>query len=147
MRKDKQIRTTLRFRRWSHKAYAAFVSIGRYATIGSLRYEIADSSLAKQKSVTAIIILSWGRNSHIQNDGASLPDDDETVTQRELLAAQFLYAAVATSSPSYASSTLKRIHYTIMKRRIVSMPSLGVAARSVASLFYNLSITLYYTLR
>ena len=40
---------TIRFRRWSRKAYAAFASIGRCVTIGCLRKSVADSSLSKQK--------------------------------------------------------------------------------------------------
>ena len=41
---------TIRFRRWSRKAYAAFASIGRCVTIGCLRQSVADSSLSKQKA-------------------------------------------------------------------------------------------------
>lgn len=44
------VRHTLRFRRWSRKAYAAFASIGRCVSIGCLRKSVADSSLSKQKA-------------------------------------------------------------------------------------------------
>ena len=47
------VRHTLRFRRWSRKAYAAFVSIGRCVSIGCLRKSVADSSLSKQKAAGA----------------------------------------------------------------------------------------------
>ena len=50
MRK-KRITSTLRFRRWSHKRYAAFSSMGRCVTIGQLAVHIADRSLQKQSSV------------------------------------------------------------------------------------------------
>ena len=40
--------TALRFRRWSHKRYAAFVSMGREVTIGHLSKGVADRSLRKQ---------------------------------------------------------------------------------------------------
>lgn len=53
MRKKLSVRHTLRFRRWSRKAYAAFVSIGRCVTIGCLRKSIADCSLSKQKATGA----------------------------------------------------------------------------------------------
>lgn len=46
-------RHTIRFRRWSRKAYAAFASIGRCVTIGALRKSVADSSLSKQKKTGA----------------------------------------------------------------------------------------------
>lgn len=47
----KTVRTghTIRFRRWSRKAYAAFASIGRWVTIGRLRKNVVDKSLSKQR--------------------------------------------------------------------------------------------------
>lgn len=39
---------SLRFRRWSRKAYAPFASVGRHVTIGCVHKGIADRSLAKQ---------------------------------------------------------------------------------------------------
>ena len=50
MKNTTPVRHTIRFRRWSRKAYAAFASIGRCVTIGSLRKSVADSSLSKQKA-------------------------------------------------------------------------------------------------
>lgn len=50
MKKNTHIRHTIRFRRWSRKAYATFASIGRCVTIGFLRKNVADSSLNKQKT-------------------------------------------------------------------------------------------------
>lgn len=41
----------LRFRRWSRKEYAAFVSLHRHVTIGQVGRGIADASLGKQKTV------------------------------------------------------------------------------------------------
>ena len=40
----------LRFRRWSRKEYAAFVSLHRHVTIGQVGRGIADASLGKQKA-------------------------------------------------------------------------------------------------
>lgn len=53
VRKRQLYRTTLRFRKWSRKAYAAFASLGRCVTIGCLPKSVADSSLSKQKSGTS----------------------------------------------------------------------------------------------
>ena len=50
MRNTSPAAPTIRFRRWSRKAYAAFASIGRCVTIGCLRKNVADSSLSKQKA-------------------------------------------------------------------------------------------------
>lgn len=40
----------LRFRHWSRKEYAAFVSLHRHVTIGQVGRGIADASLGKQKT-------------------------------------------------------------------------------------------------
>ena len=48
MRKRRLYRTTIRFRKWSRKAYAAFASLGRCVTIGCLPKNVADCSLSKQ---------------------------------------------------------------------------------------------------
>lgn len=50
MRKNKSTRI-IRFRRWSRKNYAAFASIGKEVTIGTLPKDVADSSLRKQTDV------------------------------------------------------------------------------------------------
>ena len=47
----------LRFRRWSRKEYAAFVSLHRHVTIGQVGRGIADASLGKQK--TAVCEGMW----------------------------------------------------------------------------------------
>ncbi len=40
---------SIRFRRWSRKSYATFVSIGRCVTIGTLGKNVVEKSLCKQK--------------------------------------------------------------------------------------------------
>lgn len=45
----------LRFRRWSRKAYAAFVSIQRTVTIGQLSANVANRILAKNDSLHASV--------------------------------------------------------------------------------------------
>ena len=56
------VRYTIRFRRWSRKAYAAFASIGRCVTIGCLRKSVADSSLSKQKATGSAGHTSCGKD-------------------------------------------------------------------------------------
>lgn len=53
MKAIKHLPTTIRFRKWSRKAYAAFASIGKCVTIGHVSKSIADNSLSKRK--TAIL--------------------------------------------------------------------------------------------
>lgn len=45
---------SIRFRRWSRKAYSVFCSVGKHITIGRVSAGIADASLKKSKSSLAI---------------------------------------------------------------------------------------------
>ena len=62
MRKRRLYRTTIRFRKWSRKAYAAFASLGRCVTIGCLPKNVADCSLSKQNSGTSAGYKTGGQN-------------------------------------------------------------------------------------
>ncbi|EKU87850.1 hypothetical protein [Bacteroides oleiciplenus] len=53
MKKVQSHRKTIRFRKWSRKAYAAFASLGQWVTIGCLPKGVADCSLSKQKAGAA----------------------------------------------------------------------------------------------
>ena len=59
MRKRRLYRTTIRFRKWSRKAYA---SLGRCVTIGCLPKNVADCSLSKQNSGTSAGYKTGGQN-------------------------------------------------------------------------------------
>ena len=75
VRKRQLYRTTLRFRKWSRKAYAAFASLGRCVTIGCLPKSVADSSLSKQKSGTSAGCKS-GRQSLEDTDNGKGQETD-----------------------------------------------------------------------
>ncbi len=55
MRIFNKLHYTIRFRQWSRKAYAAFCSLGRNVTIGTLRKSVIEASLSKVKSGTSSI--------------------------------------------------------------------------------------------
>lgn len=54
MNQNRQIKTTLRFRQWSRKGYAAFASLGQCVTIGQLRKNITERALTKQTEPTLV---------------------------------------------------------------------------------------------
>lgn len=47
-------RSSLRFRGWSRKSYAAFYSVGRHITIGNLKTVVADTFLGKQQNIFSL---------------------------------------------------------------------------------------------
>lgn len=74
-------RTSLRFRRWSRKSYASFITIGRLITIGRVKSIVADSLLRKQKrTVPPFNILSF----FLENALAELDDPPEVELSLQL---------------------------------------------------------------
>jgi hypothetical protein len=51
---NSNINKTLNFSRWSRKAYASFVSIGKIVKISTLKIEVAQGFIKKSKSFTEI---------------------------------------------------------------------------------------------
>lgn len=66
---------TIRFRKWSRKAYAAFASLGRCVTIGCLPKNVADCSLSKQNSGTSAGCKSGGQNQEDTDNGKGQETD------------------------------------------------------------------------
>ena len=67
---------SLRFKKWSRKSYAAFKSIGRHVTIGSLKNVVADALLRKQKNVLSIFITSWKNNDEARDNEWDNPPEE-----------------------------------------------------------------------
>ena len=84
MRKRQLYRTTLRFRKWSRKAYAAFASLGRCVTIGCLPKSVADSSLSKQKSGTSAGCKSGRQSLEDTDNGIPLGSENGLGTKLEI---------------------------------------------------------------
>lgn len=53
MQKNYKIKQSVRFRCWSRKRYAMFLSLGRQVTIGYLAKDIVEVALKKQKGVVS----------------------------------------------------------------------------------------------
>ena len=66
---------TIRFRKWSRKAYAAFASLGRCVTIGCLPKNVADCSLSKQNAGTSAGCKSGGQNLEDTDNGKGQETD------------------------------------------------------------------------
>lgn len=58
MKKTFSNKQTIRFRKWSRKAYAMFASVGKCVTIGNVKKGIADASLGKQGNICALPV-AW----------------------------------------------------------------------------------------
>ena len=54
MKNNLQQSNSLRFRRWSRRAWAVFASLGREVTIGALRVPVSEQSLVKADGMIGI---------------------------------------------------------------------------------------------
>lgn len=57
--------STLRFKRWSRKGYAAFISIQRSVTIGQLKSSLTERFQKKNISLHNVISSIWNNNHEI----------------------------------------------------------------------------------
>lgn len=74
MRKQYIIRSiAFRFKRWSRKGYAAFISVQRAVTIGQLSANVSERFQVKNGSIHAAV-LSFGS---IDEDGTEEEEEDE----------------------------------------------------------------------
>lgn len=64
----------LRFKRWSRKGYAAFVSVQHAVTIGHLSAGVAERSLTKSNTLQASVLTPSKENKEREDD-AVLPSD------------------------------------------------------------------------
>ncbi len=55
--------TSLRFKRWSRKAYAVFLSLGKIVTIGRLSVDIANASESKTEGFQNFTLKEFGDTS------------------------------------------------------------------------------------
>ena len=75
---------SLRFRRWGHKSYSAFCSIGRHVTIGHVSKGIADASLEKSGAVDEAFVERIIRQGGLDREEAG--DMSESVPLPQLVA-------------------------------------------------------------
>ena len=112
MRKSYTYRSqALRFRRWSRKAYAAFISVQRAVTIGQLSFSVADRFEKKNQSLhTGIGTFT---------DGFSEEDDEERENteenKRSLAVSHGLFTALlpVLVSNEIAHPAHRVAHYTL----------------------------------
>ena len=108
MRKSYTYRSqALRFRRWSRKAYAAFISIQRAVTIGQLSFSVADRFEKKNQSLhTGIGTFT---------DGFFEEDNEERENKRSLAVSHGLFTALlpVLVSNEIAHPAHRVAHYTL----------------------------------
>lgn len=103
-------RPALRFKRWSRKAYAAFVSVQRAVTIGQLSANIAERFFVKQESVQSLALRS-DRATEEEEEAAS-----EGQSGLQALALRLLLAALpAQTALQPAAPAIHYIHTTSRK--------------------------------
>lgn len=130
------VRHTLRFRRWSRKAYAAFASIGRCVSIGCLRKSVADSSLSKQKAAGAAGHSSCSEDCAWKDD----TKEKEKETEPDLLLQMLLGTQVVRPSVHTGEEEeyiLKQRKNTSTDYRELSSPFIRLLPLDSPCLFYG----------
>ena len=120
--------TTLRFRRWSRKAYAAFVSIHRQVTMGHLAASLTERFQAKQQA-----LHGWmeGRS------GANL-SDEEKMQASDLPDSELLQVALEKGWVYLVETPVIPANYSFEKieNSDSSMPSGWISPNGVSVRFF-----------
>lgn len=72
---DTTVKPILRFRRWSRKSYAMFLSMGKCVTIGYLKKSVIEASLNKQQAPISYTYTNQeDLNTSAEEESGSSPD-------------------------------------------------------------------------
>ncbi len=82
---------SLRFCRWSRKAYSAFCSVGRHVTIGALRKAVAECSLMKHNPLQTV-------TSFIEKVAVELVDIDDDIDVLDALMANIVSCRIVNTT-------------------------------------------------
>lgn len=104
-------RRILRFRRWSRKRYAAFVSLHNTVTMGCLAANVADRLQGKQSSLHSSERISSSPYKLMENLPDDMVADNDISLAINICEAVMLPVVLATSAPGeyYALSIIKDI--------------------------------------
>ena len=113
----------VRFRRFCHKAYAAFCSLHREVTIGRIAGYMTDLEMLKQgKSAAATALLLLAGTSLVQAD-EGIPDDSVLVNGRQLS----LQEVLVVSQKAEVHSAAYRLITQVSREEIETLPIQTVA--------------------
>ena len=87
----------LRFKRWSRKGYAAFVSVQRAVTIGHLSAGVAERSLTKSNTLQASV-LTPSKEDKERDESATIPSDSSGGSPWSLLLLETILCPVRTAT-------------------------------------------------
>ena len=86
----------LRFKRWSRKGYAAFVSVQRAVTIGHLSAGVAERSLTKSNTLQASVLTPF-KDDKERDESATIPSDSSGGSPWSLLLLETILCPVQTA--------------------------------------------------
>ena len=86
---------SLRFRRWGHKSYSAFCSIGRHVTIGHVSKGIADASMEKAGAVDETLVERIIRRGGLDREEAESMAESVPLRQLVSMAAEVTAACAS----------------------------------------------------
>ena len=135
MRKSYTYRSqALRFRRWSRKAYAAFISIQRAVTIGQLSFSVADRFEKKNQSLhTGIGTFTDG---FFEEDDEERENTEEN--KRSLAVSHGLFTALlpVLVSNEIAHPAHRVAHYTLYNI-VLSIVFSEIVPKKAGNLFHK----------
>ena len=145
-KKYQQLNRSIRFRRFSHKAYAAFASMHRQVSIGRVSRLICDKEL--QKAGKAALLLGiWLSASGLQAADSTIPPDDGDARffQLEEVSVTAITSQTASSAArqviTLSPADIQRLPATMSVNQLLSnLPGVDVRERGATGVQADISI-------
>ena len=116
-------RTTIRFRRFCHKAYAAFCSLHREVTIGRVAAYMTDMEMLKQGKSIAVSALLLFAGTAVADADECVPKDSVPLTTQQLS----LQEVLVVSHKAEVNSEAYRLITQVSNARLEALPIQTVA--------------------
>ena len=116
-------RTTIRFRRFCHKAYAAFCSLHREVTIGRVAAYMTDMEMLKQGKSIAVSALLLFAGTAVADADEGVPKDSVPLTTQQLS----LQEVLVVSHKAEVNSEAYRLITQVSNARLEALPIQTVA--------------------
>ena len=109
-------RTTIRFRRFCHKAYAAFCSLHREVTIGRVAAYMTDMEMLKQGKSIAVSALLLFAGTAVADADEGVPKDSVPLTTQQLSLQEVLVVSHKAEVNSEAYRLIRRSRTPVWRR-------------------------------
>lgn len=136
MQTPQQQTYSVRFRRWTRKAYAAFASLGKVISIGHLKLDMSKSTLLRRFEVMCMVLFPLS--------GMALELNDSTIIELDELQVEVLreqsFPGISRSISSLSSEEIQQSPALALDDLLKSIPAVDIRQRGIGNTQADIAI-------